>query len=576
MGQIVTIDPVTRIEGHLRVDIKVENGQVSDAWSAGSMFRGIEQILLGRDPGEAWVFTQRFCGVCTTVHAMASVRAVENALGLEVPLNAQLIRNLVMAAHAIFDHISHFYLLSALDWVDVVSAAKGDPKAAAKAAQLISPAWTGNSEAEFAAVKAKLNGVLASGQLGIFNNGYWGHPAMRLSPELNLMAAAHYLQSFDYLRKVNEVVGLLGGKTPHIQNLAVGGVANPIDLDQETALNMTTLLKVKGYFDAVRDFVNSVYFPDVCAIMSQYMPWAAYGKGVTDMLAVPEFPIDAKGTRFIMNGGSVIDGQVTAVKGFGDKYFEENVTESVAHSWYDGDWEKHPYHETTEPKFTGYDPNGKYSWVKSPRFGGKRMQVGPAAQVLSSYLLNDPLTIRHTDLFLKTVNAIGAATGVSSAAGLDLNGLVAALPSTLGRHGARVIRAAAILDMALTNWQMLVDNIGRGDKTSCNPPVYPKGEIQGFGIHEAPRGVLSHWIVIDNGKIKNYQAVVPSTWNLCPRDQEGHPGPTEASLIGNPVADAQAPLEALRTVHSYDPCLACAVHAFDPKGNELGKARTRV
>ncbi len=576
MGKIVTIDPVTRIEGHLRVDIKVNDGKVVDAWSAGSMFRGIEQILIGRDPGEAWVFTQRFCGVCTTVHAIASVRAVENALNLEVPINAQMIRNLVMAAHSVFDHITHFYLLSALDWVDVTSAAKADPAAAAKVAQLISPSWHGNSTAEFKAVKEKINGVLASGQLGIFNNGYWGHEAMRLTPELNLMAVAHYLQAFEYLRKVNEVVGLLGSKTPHIQNLAVGGVANAIDLNEETALNMTTLLKVKGYLDAARDFVNNVYFKDVCAIMSQYMPWASYGKGVTDMLAVPEFPVDTTGSRFIMSGGSIVDGSVTAVKGFGDTYFEQNVTESVAHSWYEGEWEKHPYKESTEPNFTGFDHDGKYSWVKSPRFGGRRMQVGPAAQVLSSYMLDDPLTIKYVDRFLKTVNTLGTATGVSSAATLNEAALLDALPSTMGRHGARVIRCAAILDMALTNWNMLVENIGKGDTTICNPPVYPKGEIQGFGIHEAPRGALSHWIVIEDGKIKNYQAVVPSTWNLCPRDKDGNHGPTESSLIGNPIADQHQPLEALRTLHSYDPCMACAVHTFDPKGNRIGKANARV
>ncbi|GAB6095866.1 nickel-dependent hydrogenase large subunit [Desulfatiferula olefinivorans] len=576
MSKIITIDPISRIEGHLRVDIKVKDGRVIDAWSAGTMFRGIEQILVGKDPGEAWIFTQRFCGVCTTVHAMASVRAVENALDLAVPINAQMIRNMIVAAHSIFDHISHFYTLSALDWVDVTSAAKADPRAASKVAQMISPDWKGNSEAEFRAVKEKITGVLNSGQLGIFNNGYWGHKAMHLTPELNLMAVAHYLQSFEYLRKANDVVGLLGSKTPHIQNLAVGGVANAIDLNQETALNMTTLLKVKGYFDAVRDFVIQVYFPDVCAIMSQYMPWAGYGIGVTDMLAVPEFPMDTRGMEFLSLGGTLIDNKIKAIKGFGDKYIEQNVAESVAHSWYDGDWELHPYKETTEPSFTGFDHEGKYSWVKSPRFDGRRMQVGPAAQVLTSFKLGDPLTRKYTRLFVDNVNALGAATSVSSAADLDMNGFLNAVPSTMGRHGARVIRCAAILDLALTNWQKLVDNIGSGDLTVCNPPVYPKGEISGFGIHEAPRGFLSHWVVINNGKIANYQAVVPSTWNLCPRDKDGNPGPTEASLIGNPIADLHEPLEALRTVHSYDPCMACAVHAFDPKGNEIGKGKTRT
>lgn len=576
MTKIITIDPISRIEGHLRVDIKVKDGKVVDAWSAGTMFRGIEQILLGKDPGEAWIFAQRFCGVCTTVHAMASVRAVENALNLEVPINAQMIRNMIVAAHSIFDHLSHFYTLSALDWVDVASAAKADPIAASKVAQMISPDWKRNSRIEFKAVKEKITNVLNSDQLGIFNNGYWGHNAMHLTPELNLAAVVHYLQSFEYLRKANEVVGLLGSKTPHIQNLAVGGVANAIDLDQETALNMTTLLKVKGYFEAARDFVTQVYFPDVCAIMSQYMPWAGYGIGVTDMLAVPEFPMDTRGEDFLTLGGTLIDGDVTAVKGFGDNYIEKNVTESVAHSWYDGDWERHPYKGVTEPNFSGFDHDGKYSWVKSPRFNGRRMHVGPAAQVLTSYKLNDPLTQKYVKRFVQKVNAVGAATSVSSAANLDMDGFLAAVPSTMGRHGARAIRCAAILDLALTNWEKLVDNIGKGDLAVCNSPVYPKGEIQGFGIHEAPRGTLSHWVVIEDGKITNYQAVVPSTWNLCPRDKEGNPGPTEASLIGNPIDDMHEPLEALRTVHSYDPCMACAIHAFDPKGNEIGKGKTRT
>ena len=576
MNKIITIDPVTRIEGHLRVDIAVANGKVTDAWSSGTMFRGIENILTGRHPGEAWTFTQRFCGVCTTVHAIASVRAVENALNLEVPINAQMIRNLLMAGHAIFDHISHFYHLSALDWVDVASAAKADPAAAAKVAQIISPVWERNSVAEFRSVKEKIQGVLSSGQLGIFSNGYWGHKAMRLTPELNLMAVAHYLQALEYQRKINEVVALLGGKSPHIQNLAVGGVANPIDLNEEASVNMTTLLKVKGYFEAVQGFVQHAYFNDVCAIMSQYMPWAEYGKGVNDFLAVPEFPTDTAGKHFTMRAGTVINNEVVDVRGFKDSYIEDNISECIARSWYDGDWDLHPYRETTDPKPGDFDPKGKYSWVKSPRFNGKRMQVGPAAQVLSSYLLSDALTVKYVKKFADTVNAIGRATNVSSAANLTVEDLVKALPSTLGRHAARVIRCAAIQDMALSHWKMLVENIGTGDTSIYNPPEYPKGECHGVGMHEAPRGALTHWIVIEDGKIKNYQAVVPSTWNLCPRDDKGLLGPTESALIDNPIADSTQPLEALRTLHSFDPCMSCAIHAFSPEGKTLGSANARI
>jgi hydrogenase large subunit len=305
------------------------------------------------------------------------------------------------------------------------------------------------------------------------------------------------------------------------------------------------------------------------------MPWAEYGKGVNNFLAVPEFPLDTKGELFEMMGGTVIDGKVKGITSFNDEYFEKNVTESIAHSWYDGNWDKHPYDETTEPAYTKYDTADKYSWVKSPNFNGNMMQVGPAAQVLSSYMLNDKLTKKFAGQFLNNVQAIGKATGVSSAANLTEQNLVNALPSTLGRHGARAIRAACIMDMALKHWDLLVTNIGNGDKTIYNRPEFGTGEHRGFSIHEAPRGALSHWVVIKNGKIENYQAVVPSTWNFSPRDSNNMPGPCESSLVGNPIADEQAPLEALRTVHSFDPCLACAVHAFNPEGKETGSAKTR-
>ena len=567
MGKIVTIDPITRIEGHLKIDIEVANGKVTNAWSSGQMFRGIEIILQGRDPREAWMFTQRFCGVCTTVHAVASVRAVENALKLEVPKNAQFIRNLIVSAHAMHDHIVHFYHLAALDWVDVVSATKANPNAAAKLAQSLS-GWKRNTAAEFKAVQDKVKAVVASGQLGIFSNGYWGHQAMKLPHEVNLIAVVHYLQALEYQRKINDAVGLLGSKTPHIQNLAVGGVANAINLDDETALNMTRLLKVKNFFDEVHDFVNQVYLIDVAAVGSFYLDWAGYGAGVTNYLSVPEFPVDEKGTQFDAKGGVIMDGNLSKAKeitSFNDKYFEDNVKESIARAWYDGDWSKHPYQETTEPKYTGFDRNKEYSWVKAPRFMDKPMQVGPLAQVLGAYALGDERTKKY----------VGAAvSAIKSISKKDVP--LSALNSTLGRIAARAIRCAVINDMALKHWNDLVNNLASGDMEYFNKPVFPKGEVQGFGFHEAPRGALSHWVVIEDGKIKNYQAVVPSTWNAGPRDAKDQLGPYEASLIGNPIADPKRPVEALRTVHSFDPCLACAIHAFDPDGNELGVVEVNV
>ena len=357
MSTHITVDPITRIEGHLRIDVEIDGGVVKKAWSSGQMFRGIERILEGRDPREAWVFTQRFCGVCTTVHAIASVRAVENALKLEIPKNAQYIRNLIIAAHAMHDHIVHFYQLSALDWVDVTSALKADPAKTAALAASISD-WPGNSRQQFEQVKDCLGKFVAGGQLGIFTNGYWGHPAMKLSPEVNLLAVSHYLQALDYQRKVNQVVAILGSKTPNIQNLAVGGVANAINLDNQATLNMTKLYEVKSLLDSVHQFIEQVYFVDVCAVGAMYADWLKYGGGVTNYLSVPDMPLDTKGTQFDFPGGTIFNGdlaKVTPISSFEDPYFQKNVSESIAHSWYDGDWQKHPYEEETVPKYTPYD-----------------------------------------------------------------------------------------------------------------------------------------------------------------------------------------------------------------------------
>jgi hydrogenase large subunit len=560
----IVVDPITRIEGHLRIDVEVNGGKVTNAWSSGQMFRGIETILTGRDPREAWLFTQRFCGVCTTVHAIASVRTVENALGLEIPLNAQLIRNLIVIAHALHDHIVHFYHLTALDWVDVVSALKADPVKTSALAESLS-SWPNNNTKKLAAVQAKLKGFVEAGQLGIFQNGYWGHPAMKLPPEVNLLAVSHYLEALDYQRRVNKIVAILGSKTPNIQNLAVGGVANAINLDNEATLNMNKLFMVKDLFDEITGFVQNVYFPDVCAVGALYADWLPYGGGVKNYLAVPDLPLDAKGTKFDLPGGTIMDGDlgsVKEIKTFGDTYFRDNVSESIAHAWYDGAWSKHPYEEETVPKYTKWDDNGKYSWIKAPRFGGKVMQVGPLAQVLAGFALKHEPTVRWASKTLETAGSI-AKTKLSPAI----------LHGTLGRIAARMIRANVLAELGLKHWKMLVDNIAKGDTTIFNEPVFPKGEQRGFGFHEAPRGTLSHWAVIKDGKIANYQAVVPSTWNAGPRDDKGQMGPYEASLMGNPVADPERPLEVLRTIHSFDPCIACAVHTLDPEGNEIARVK---
>jgi hydrogenase large subunit len=564
MSQRITIDPVTRIEGHLRIDVEVDGGAVKKAWASGTMWRGIESILKQRDPREAWVFTQRICGVCTTVHAIASVRAVENALGLEVPVNAQYIRNLLISAHALHDHIVHFYHLTALDWVDVTKALEADPGKAADLAAKLSP-WPRNSRQELAAVKDRLKGFVEKGQLGIFANGYWGHPAMKLPPEVNLLAVHHYLQALEFQRKANQIVAILGAKTPNIQNLAVGGVMNAVNLDNASALNMEKLYMVKDLLDEVTAFVQQVYFPDVCAVGALYADWFQYGGGVKDYLAVPDLPLDTKGTQFDLPGGTIIGGKLQPITSFHDDYFRAGVTESSAHAWYADEGKPlHPWQGETVPAFTKWDETKKYSWVKAPRFQGKPMQVGPTAQMLVGYLSGHEPIRRWADRCLQTAGSI---------AGAKLGPEV--LESTLGRIAARAIRTAVIAELAQKHWGLLVANIGKGDTAVFNDPM-PKltqGEYRGVGFHEAPRGTLSHWVVIKDGKIENYQAVVPSTWNAGPRDEKDQMGPYEASLVGNPIADPKRPLEALRTVHSFDPCLACAIHTHDAEGEEIARVK---
>jgi len=388
---------------------------------------------------------------------------------------------------------------------------------------------------------------------------------MKLPPEVNLLAVAHYLQALEIQRKGNQVVAILGGKTPNIQNLAVGGVANAINLDSESALNMNKLYMIRDLLEEVVTFISQVYIPDVCAIGGLYADWLQYGAGVTNYLAVPDLPLDSEGTAFDLPGGTLFDRKPETFKpisSFQDPYFRENVTESIARSYYDGNWRKHPWNEETIPNPEDFDPDKKYSWVKSPRFKGQPMQVGPLAQVLIGYISGHKPTKRWADLALRTASDI---SGVTLGPGV--------LHSTLGRHLARAVRCAVMGELALKHWNLLVENIGGGDTSVFVKPTFPAGEQRGFGVHEAPRGTLSHWVVIQDGRIANYQAVVPSTWNAGPRDGEGNPGPYEASLVGNPVADPSRPLEVLRTIHSFDPCLACAIHTLDASGKELSRVK---
>lgn len=492
------------------------------------------------------------------------MRSVENALGMEVPLNAQYIRNMMMGAHATHDHIVHFYHLAALDWVDIVSALKADPRATANLGQKLS-SWHRNSYQDIKDAQDRLKTFVASGQLGVYGSGYWGHPAMKLSPEVNMLAATHYLQALEYQREINKVVAILGSKTPHIQNVAVGGVANAINLDSQSTLNMERLYYIKTLIDKTGDFVENVLLVDTAAVGAFYADWTKIGSGVTNYLSVPDMPMDTKGTVFALPGGYIPDGDIsrfTPIKSYQDPFFRDNVKESIKHSWYDGDWDRHPWEEETVPKYTKFQDNGKYSWVKSPTFMGKPAQVGPLANVLCMYAAGHEPTKKYVHKVLDIVSSL-----VGTKVGID------ALHSTIGRIAARSVRCAVLYDTLKNQWQALIDNIAKGDVSTFNSPTFPKGEQKGFGFHEAPRGALSHWIVIKDGKIKNYQAVVPSTWNAGPRNSMDALGPYEASLIGNPVINPEKPLEILRTVHSFDPCLACAIHLFDKNQNEIVKVK---
>ena len=564
MSQRITIDPITRIEGHLRIDCEIEQGKVVKAWSSGTMWRGMEEIVKGHDPRDAWIIVQRICGVCTTIHAIASVRAVENALKMEIPVNAQYIRNLILAAHQIHDHIVHFYQLSALDWVDITSALKADPAKAEAMLKGVST-WSLNSAAEFAKVKQKIQALVDSGQLGIFANGYWGHSEMKLSPEVNLIAVAHYLQALECQRDANRIAAILGGKTPHIQNLAVGGVANPINLDAPSVLNLERLMYVKSFIDKLGDFIEQVYKPDAVIFAASYPQWLQLGKAADFYLAVPDLPVDRKGETFAIPGGYMKGADFTTfrpITSHTDKYLIDGIEESGKHAWYKDDQPLKPWEGETNPQYTGWEEDGKYSWVKAPTFYGKPVEVGPLAWLLCGLAAKHEGTVAHYEGMSKLYQTLTGQTLTPDQ-----------LQSTWGRILGRAVRTGVLQDSLTQQYQLLIDNIKRGDVETFVKPEFPAGEIRGVGFEEASRGMLSHWIVIKDGKIANYQAVVPSTWNAGPRNFNDEPGPYERALIGTTVADPEKPLEVVRTVHSFDPCMSCAVHMVDLTGKELSKVK---
>jgi Ni,Fe-hydrogenase I large subunit len=568
MSPRITVDPITRIEGHLRIEVEVDNGVVSDAWSSGTMFRGLELILKGRDPRDAWVFAQRACGVCTTVHALASVRSVENALGLRIPRNARLVRNLIAGSQYVQDHVIHFYHLHALDWVDVVSALDADPAATATLAQSISDHAL-SSPAYFKGVKDKLGTFVASGQLGPFANGYWGHPAYKLPPEANLMAVAHYLEALEWQRKVIRIHALLGAKNPHPQTYVVGGMALGLDPNSPTALNARGLSEIAGLIAEAQAFVDEVYIPDVLAVAGFYKDWAGIGQGIGNYLSYGEFPEDDSGepSALYLPRGRVMGRDLGRV----EPVDHAAVAETVAHSYYtydDGDeTARHPWEGQTNPAYAGPEPPfetlegyDKYSWLKAPRYEDEPMEVGPLSRMLVAYASG------HADVK-------AAVDGVLGALGVGPE----ALFSTLGRIAARAIETQLIAHRLSTWYTDLTTNLDTGDlaiadATMWDPSAWP-AEAQGWGFEEAPRGSLGHWVRIKDRAIDNYQLVVPSTWNGSPRDAKGRRGAWEEALIGTPVANPDQPVEILRTIHSFDPCMACAVHVYDPEAGSSVEIR---
>jgi hydrogenase large subunit len=582
-GQRIVVDPICRIEGHLRIEVNLdENNVIRNAVSMGNMWRGLEVILQGRDPRDAWAFTERICGVCTGVHALQSVRAVEDALDIKIPTNANHIRNLMMLAQYTQDHLVHFYHLHALDWVDVVSALSADPKATSELQQAISP-WPKSSPGYFSDVQNRLKKFVESGQLGIFANAYWGSPAYKLPAEANLLATTHYLEALDFQKEIIKIHTIFGGRNPH-PNWVVGGMPCTIDIDNAGAagtVSMTWLNMISDIIDRSIAFVDQVYIPDLKAIASFYKDWG-FGGGLSskNVLSYGEFPAhpnEHTNESLMLPSGAIVDGDLSNVHDV-DVRDPTQIQEFVSHSWYEYPDETvgyHPWDGVTEPKFEigantvgsktnieQIDEAAKYSWLKAPRWRGHAMEVGPLARYLVAYARGQEEIKAQVDGLLS-----------------DLGLPITALFSTLGRTAARGLEASWSAHKMRTVFDEMMANLKNGDSATANmdkfdPATWP-AEARGVGFGEAPRGALGHWVHIKDKKIENYQCVVPTTWNASPRDPQGNIGAYEAALLGTPMANAEQPLEILRTIHSFDPCLACSTHVMSHDGKELSTVKVR-
>jgi len=566
----IAIDPVTRIGGHLRVEVDVAEGLVQDAWSSAMMFRGIELILEGRDARDAWLFAQRICGPCGSAHALASVGAVEQALALTIPANARLIRNVLLGSLFVVNHIVHFYQRQALDWVDVASALEADAAATATLARSLSD-WPSSTPAYFGGVKEQLRRLGAAGQLGLLAQGQPGHPAYLLPAAANLLVLAHYLEALEWQRSVSRIQTLLGGKSPHPQTFLVGGMAlapewtgprrplgeHPWGTGRTTpaALSREGLAEIRALIEHATSFIDGVFLPDALLIASHYPEWAGIGTGIGNYLSFGAFPEDdSTSPSLLIPGGRVMDGDASVAYGVD----QSGVAETVAHAHYEapdgaGDALRQPWEERTVPRYAGPMPpivtlegSDRYSWVKAPRYFDDPMEVGPLARTLVAY-------------------ASGASDvrTVVDAAIARLGSTPRILSGTLGRTLARAIEAKVIvghLPAWLTELEAnLAGNLALVEISRWEPGSWPP-DAQGWAVVESPRGAVGHWVTLRGHRVERYQVVDATTWNASPRDNRGRRGALEQALVGTPVADRDRPLEILRIIHAFDPCLACGVH----------------
>ena len=562
----LVIDPITRIEGHLRIEAIIdENNVVVDAFSSSTMFRGIEEILKGRDPRDCGLLAMRICGVCTGTHYQRSIEAVEHAFNITIPKNARLVRNLIQGALYLHDHIVHFYHLHALDWVDITKALEADPKKTVIEAQKWAALsgqkpWNANEDV-YSEVQSRVTRYVKQGRLGIFGNAYWGSKGFKLTAEQNLIGLSHYLDALELQRELAKMMAIFGGKNPHPQSFVVGGGTCVQDIK-----NPARIAEFKQILKKAQKFTKQSYLPDVYMAGTMYADEAleGIGGGIGNFMCYGGFNQDDLPfyeSSKLFPSGIVKNRDLTKVFDID----QTKITEDVTHAWYEGTTNLHPYDGVTKPAYTGFarkedniaylDTKNKYSWIKSPLYDDERMEVGPLARMIVGVARGDERISKYVTTFLKNGNLP-----------------IKVLFSTVGRTAARAIETELMVDIMMTWIDELASNVAHGDLSTWTEFNFDNvsKDAQGFGMEEAPRGGLGHWIKIKDGKVANYQAVVPSTWNAAPRDYKGRLGAYESSLIGTKVANPDQPLEILRTIHSFDPCIACAVHIIDTNGKELG------